>query len=120
MVYYYWKRVIRFFLGVVAHTCNPSYSGDLYRVDCSSRSAWAKSSQDPISINKKAGYSGLFLNLRHMGSINRRIAIQTSPGIKEDPISNITKTKRPGSMAQVVEQLSSKFKNSNPGNTKNK
>jgi hypothetical protein len=40
--------------------CNPSYSGDKDKDDCSSRPAWANSSQDPISkiaITKK-GWCG--------------------------------------------------------------
>jgi hypothetical protein len=32
----------------VAHICNPSYSGSRDQVDCSSKSAQANSSQDPI------------------------------------------------------------------------
>jgi hypothetical protein len=48
------------------------------------------------------------------GSTNRRIKIQTSPGIKQDPISKITSAKRAGGMAQVVEHLSSKHKAQTP------
>jgi hypothetical protein len=38
-----------------AHTCNPSYQGGGDQEDHGSRPAWAKSSQDPISTNKKWG-----------------------------------------------------------------
>jgi hypothetical protein len=34
-------------------------------------------------------------------SINRQIMVQAGPGIKQDPVSKITKTKRTGDMAQV-------------------
>jgi hypothetical protein len=39
-----------------------------------------------------------------------RIVIQACPGIKQGPISKITKTKRAGSIAQVIEFLPSKHK----------
>jgi hypothetical protein len=43
----------------VAHTCNPSYSGDRDQEDHGLKSAWANSLQDPISKKpstiKKAG-----------------------------------------------------------------
>jgi hypothetical protein len=41
------------------------------------------------------------------GSINRRITVQVSLGIKQDPSSKITNAKRVGSMAKVVEHLPS-------------
>jgi hypothetical protein len=34
---------------LVAHTCNPSYTGGRDQEDFSSNLAWANSSQDPIS-----------------------------------------------------------------------
>jgi hypothetical protein len=37
--------------GTVAHTYNPRYLGGRDK-DCGSRSAWAKSSREPISTNK--------------------------------------------------------------------
>jgi hypothetical protein len=43
----------------VVHTCNPSYSGGRHQEDCSSRSAWTNSSQDPISEKKKNHKKGL-------------------------------------------------------------
>jgi hypothetical protein len=45
-------------------------------------------------------------------SINRRIAVQGDPGIKQDPISKITNTKMTGGMVglQVVGSLPSKCK----------
>jgi hypothetical protein len=41
---------------LVAHACNPSYSGGRDQEDCSLKPAWANSSRDPISkipITKK-------------------------------------------------------------------
>jgi hypothetical protein len=43
---------------LLAHTCNPGYSGGKDQEDCGSKPAWANSSQDPISKNpsqKKTG-----------------------------------------------------------------
>jgi hypothetical protein len=48
-------------LEVVAHACNPSYSGGRDQEDHSSKSAQASSSQDPISkkIHKKKRVGGV-------------------------------------------------------------
>jgi hypothetical protein len=35
---------------LVAHACNPSYSGDKDQEDCGSKAAQGNSSQDPILI----------------------------------------------------------------------
>jgi hypothetical protein len=35
----------------VAHSCNPSYSGDRHQEDCGLKPAQANRSKDPISIN---------------------------------------------------------------------
>jgi hypothetical protein len=40
-----------------------------------------------------------------VGSINERIATQADPGIKQDPISKITKAKRIGSVAEGAQCL---------------
>jgi hypothetical protein len=45
-----------------------------------------------------------------MGSINRRIVVQAGPSIKQDSIPKITKTKKAGDMADVVDHLPSKNK----------
>jgi hypothetical protein len=44
-------------MGVVAHTCNPSYSGDRDEEDRGLKPAWEKSLQDPIFkiFNTKKG-----------------------------------------------------------------
>jgi hypothetical protein len=43
---------------LVAHACNPSYSGGSDQEDLSAKSAWANSSQDPIlkKPNTKKGW----------------------------------------------------------------
>jgi hypothetical protein len=58
----------------------------------------------------------------YSGSINRRIEVQAGPSKKQNPVSEITKAKRAGSVAQVVEFLPSKLKSlsSNPELQKNK
>jgi hypothetical protein len=43
------------------------------------------------------------------GKTNRRIMVQTRPGMKRDTISKITNAERAGSMAQVVEHLPTKY-----------
>jgi hypothetical protein len=43
------------------------------------------------------------------GSTNRRIIVQGCLGIKQNPISKITKAKRAGGVVQVVECLPSKY-----------
>jgi hypothetical protein len=45
-------KIITKWLGTVAQSYNPSYLGGENQEDQGSRSAWAKSSQDPISTNK--------------------------------------------------------------------
>jgi hypothetical protein len=44
------------------------------------------------------------------GSTNRKIVVQVSLVINQDPISKITNAKWVGGLAQVVEHLPSKFK----------
>jgi hypothetical protein len=50
-----------------------------------SRSAKAKSSQDPISTNKKLVVVAHDCHPSYMGSINRRITVQAGQGISERP-----------------------------------
>jgi hypothetical protein len=59
----------------------------------------------------------------YTGSLNRRIAVQASPDINVRPFpKKITKAKRAGGVAQVVECLPSKFKalSSKPSTEKKK
>jgi hypothetical protein len=44
----------------------------------------------------------------YTGNTNRRIVVQAGPGIKQDPISKITNTKKAGNMVQKVEYLPNK------------
>jgi hypothetical protein len=62
------------------------------------------------------------MHLSSQGSTNRRTVVQAGLGIKWDPISKITNTKRAGGVAQVVEHLPSKFEalSSNPNYRKKK
>jgi hypothetical protein len=46
------------------------------------RPAWAKSLRDPISINEKLGEVAWACHLNYRGSINRRIPVQSHPGVK--------------------------------------
>jgi hypothetical protein len=45
-----------------------------------------------------------------MGTISRKIRVQADLGIKQDPVSKITKTKKAGYVAQEVENLPTKYK----------
>jgi hypothetical protein len=91
--------------GTVAQACNPSHlrSGDLE--DCSAKPAQGKSQWDPISTS---GWLQAYYPSYLWGSTNRRITDQTCPGVKQDPISKISSTKRAGEVTQVVEHLPSK------------
>jgi hypothetical protein len=62
--------------------------------------SWGKHLQDPISSTYHPSYTG---------SINRRIEVQASPGMR-DPISKMIKAKRAEGMAQVIECPTSKCK----------
>jgi hypothetical protein len=44
---------------LVAHTCNPSYSGGRDQEDFGSKPAWTNSLQDPISKNPSHKNKGL-------------------------------------------------------------
>jgi hypothetical protein len=57
-----------------------------------------------------------------VGSIHRRTKVQARPGKKQVPISKITRVKRAGGIAQVVQCLPSQCEtlSSNPNNIKNK
>jgi hypothetical protein len=54
----------------------------------------------------------------YSGSVNRMIEVHTSLGIKEDPISKITRKQK--ELAQVVECLPTKFEALNSTSTANK
>jgi hypothetical protein len=65
---------------------------------------------DPISTNIKLGVVVCTCHPSYMGSINRRIAVKASLGIKGRPDQKITKLKKARSMTQVIEDLSIKKK----------
>jgi hypothetical protein len=44
-----------------------------------------------------------------VGNINRRVVVQASPGMKQDPISKITNPKGAGGVTHMVEHLPSKY-----------
>jgi hypothetical protein len=56
------------------------------------------------------------------GNENRRISVQAGLGKNEDPVSKITRAKKAGCMAHIVEHLPSKCKtlSSNHSTTKKK
>jgi hypothetical protein len=68
---------------MVAHPCNPNYSGGRDPEDCNSRPAQAKCSQNPILTNK---YLGRVACICCAGGINVRIEVQASLGRNSDPI----------------------------------
>jgi hypothetical protein len=57
------------------------------------RPAWAKSSQDPVSI-EKAGYDGGMHLHPSTGERIKRILVKASWGKKRDPISKITRVEK--------------------------
>jgi hypothetical protein len=52
-----WQKSKFFQALVVAHACNPSYSGGRDQEDRGSKPAWANSFRDPISKKKKKSIS---------------------------------------------------------------
>jgi hypothetical protein len=59
-----------------------------------------KNYQDP-HLNKKAGCEGTHLSSQLVGSMNRRVSVQTGQGVNSRPISKIRKAKIAGGMTQV-------------------
>jgi hypothetical protein len=68
------------------------------------RPAGTKCPQDPISTNGLAWWLMPVISVIWR-STNRRIMVQTFPGIKCDPISILNNAKRAGGLPQVVELL---------------
>jgi hypothetical protein len=50
----------------------------------------------------------------YVGSISRRLTVQPSPDIKQDPISKITRAKWTSGVAPVVERMPNKCKALSP------
>jgi hypothetical protein len=68
---------------VVAQTYNPTYSRGGDREDPGLRLVQVKSLQDPISTNKRLGT--VVCTCIYTEIINKRITIQTGPGINATP-----------------------------------
>jgi hypothetical protein len=66
-------------LGKIAHACNPSYLETGDQEDCIPRPAWAKSKQDPISINKSG-------EVIHLCNVSYLRIVQDQPWAKKHRI----------------------------------
>jgi hypothetical protein len=76
------------------------------------RPAWQKVSKTLSTTNPIKKLSGVACAYKpsYMGSLSRRTAVQGWPWTKtREPISKITKAKRAGGIAQVIEFLPSKY-----------
>jgi hypothetical protein len=95
-----WKNFKQSLPDMVSQVCNSNYLGGGDWEDHGSRLAWGKSLQEPIS-QSNVWYGDIHapVILAMQGSTNRRIMVQSGPGIKRDPISKITNTKRAGGTA---------------------
>jgi hypothetical protein len=78
-------------LGAVAQVCNFSYSGGRYQEGRVFTGQLGLKVRHPSQ--SMAGYSGAVVIPATQGSKDRRIMVQASPGIKQGPISKITKEK---------------------------
>jgi hypothetical protein len=100
-------------LGLVAQICNPSYLGGRDR----SRFKDNPGEQcDPISTNKKLGVGVHACHPSCERSVNRRMAVQATLGMRVRPYLEKPKAERAGSMDPVLEPLPSKSEvlSSNP------
>jgi hypothetical protein len=94
---------------VVAKTYNPSYLGDRDQEDQSTRPVRAKISQHPVTTNGWAQWLTPVIPATQ-GSTYRKIVVQDSLGIKQNPVPKVTNAKQTGRVAQMVECLPSKCK----------
>jgi hypothetical protein len=79
--------------GTVAQACNPSHLEGRDGKVRGCRPAWAKSLQNPILTND--WHSDVHLSLPATpGSTNRTIVLQACLGIKQDPITGLTKARK--------------------------
>jgi hypothetical protein len=92
---------------MVAHACKPSYSGGRDLEDHSWRTAQAKSSQDPISSNKKLGIVVHACHSSYSGNGNRRLVVQAGLDQNTRVCLKIMKAEEAGCMGQVVACLAS-------------
>jgi hypothetical protein len=91
----------------LAQVSNPSYFRGQDQDYQDSRPIWAKRSPDSISVNEKLDVVISACPSNDTGSVNRRIVVQVSPGIKEDTILKITNARMAG-VVQVVGYLLSR------------
>jgi hypothetical protein len=107
-------------LGIMAHTCNPSYLKILIGRILVQGQPWQKLAV-PYPTNKPCMVVH-FCNLNYVGSINRRTVLPGQSGQKVRPYLKITKAKSAGGVAQVVDLPPSKCKamSSNPSTEKKK
>jgi hypothetical protein len=94
---------------MVAHAYNTSYLRARDGEDQGLRPGRANSYQDFISSYKLHRVTST-CHPSYMESVNRRIVVQASLGIKVRPYSKNNKAKKAGSVAKVVECLPSKLK----------
>jgi hypothetical protein len=94
-------------LGKVAQTCNPSSLGGRDQKIAGRGQPKQKVCKNPCQA--MSGYSGeCLLSQLHEEA---QLVVQTSPSIKQEPISKIINTKkRAGRTAQMFEPLSTKHK----------
>jgi hypothetical protein len=90
----------------VAQTCNPSYLGGRVQEDQGSRSSQVKKFIRPPLLHPSNGRMQWHASVSPatQGNTNR-IAVQAFKGVKWDPISKKTNTKRANGVAQVVQQV---------------
>jgi hypothetical protein len=86
----------------LAHPDNSGYSGGRDLDYCDSISLGKKVSKTSISVNKNLGMVACACHPSYVGSINRRVVVQASPGKKGDPISEITRGKKKGGSGDVA------------------
>jgi hypothetical protein len=63
-----------------------------------------------ISTNKKVGMVAFAHHPSYAETVNRRLMVQASLGIKQDCILKIARTEKGEAMAQVIEHLASKHR----------
>jgi hypothetical protein len=106
-------------LGMVAHTCNPSYLGGRHWEDHGLRPAWVKSYWDPIPNNSLVWWQKPVIPVTQ-GSLNERITLQASTGKNMRPYPQNTKSKENCIHAEKVYCLPNKCKalSSNSGTSR--
>jgi hypothetical protein len=108
----FFQTIKKYKMAVVVHTCNHNFLGGWDQEACSLRSAWAKMFIS-LHLNRKSWSWWYELALpATVGSINRRMVVQSDPGQKRDIISQnktkqYTDLKRAGGLAHAPEYLPS-------------